>query len=111
MKFRWGPLVLGGFALVMSGLATAEELDAAKLEKGQALFMSKAVPACAVCHALQDAGAAGTIGPDLDALKPSYDQVRAALRDGVGVMPSFAATLDEDALDAVAAYVVHATKN
>ena len=111
MKFCFKPLIWGGLALALSGAAMAGEPDAAKLELGEAVFLKKAVPACAVCHALEAAGATGAIGPDLDATKPSYERVRAAMRDGVGVMPSFEGVLDEESLDAVAAYVVHTTQD
>ncbi len=110
MKFSFKPLMLGAFVLAVGGVAVAGEPDAAKLEQGQTLFKADAVPACSVCHTLQKAGATGAIGPDLDAMKPSYEQVRAALRDGVGVMPSYEETLDEAALDAVATFVAHATR-
>ncbi|MBB5215170.1 c-type cytochrome [Parapusillimonas granuli] len=98
-----------GLSLLSAGPALAAEPDAAMLEKGKALFMKDAVPACAVCHTLQDAGAAGPIGPDLDELKPTLEQVKKVLVEGAGTMPSFAETLDEASREAVAAYVVHAT--
>ena len=88
---------------------SAEAPDPAVLEQGKELFLSKAVPACAVCHTLADAGSEGAIGPDLDELKPDMAAVKKALHEGVGVMPSFAASLSEAEMDAVAAYVVHAT--
>ncbi len=84
--------------------------DSATLARGKALFQTQAVPACAVCHTLADAGAEGAIGPNLDDLKPELEQVRRALIDGVGVMPSFADSLSEDDLNAVAEYVVSASK-
>src|SRR5690606_28460169 len=83
--------------------------QAAVLERGKELFQSKAVPACAVCHALADADAAGAIGPDLDELKPSMDRIKQAMEEGVGAMPSFSASLSDEDMDAVASYVVHAT--
>ncbi|MDX3896433.1 MULTISPECIES: c-type cytochrome [Pusillimonas] len=83
--------------------------DPAVLEQGKELFLTKAVPACAVCHTLADAGSEGAIGPDLDELKPDMAAVKKALHEGVGVMPSFAATLSEEEMDAVSSYVVHAT--
>lgn len=109
MKFRFKPVVWGSLALALSGSAMAADAD--KLAKGKAIFLTDAVPACAVCHTLQEAGATGVVGPDLDEMKPTYDQVRAAMRDGVGVMPSFAATLNEEAQDAVAYFVEHVTRN
>ncbi len=84
--------------------------DAGMLALGKALFQTQATPACAICHTLADAGAEGAIGPNLDELKPGLEQVRRALKDGVGVMPSFADTLSEDELNAVAEYVVSASK-
>ena len=83
--------------------------DPDMLARGKVLFQT-ATPACAVCHTLEDAGATGGVGPNLDELKPGLEQVRRALIDGVGVMPSFADTLSEDDLNAVAEYVVSASK-
>lgn len=99
----------GVLLMTVAGAAWASGPDAAQLEKGKTLFMTGAVPACAICHALQDAGATGAIGPDLDELKPDLERVKKVLVDGAGSMPSFANTLDEASRDAIAAYVVHAT--
>ncbi|MGB6241561.1 MAG: cytochrome c [Castellaniella sp.] len=98
-------------ALTCGALAAAPVLaaDNATLEEGKTLFQKGAVPACAVCHTLQDAGASGDIGPDLDELQPNKDQILAVLRDGSGPMPSFAESLSEEQRQAVADYVVHAT--
>lgn len=85
--------------------SSAARSDAAVLEQGKQLFVSQAVPACAVCHTLADAGAEGTIGPDLDEIKPGFDAVKKALYEGLGVMPNFSETLSEEQIDAVAAYV------
>src|SRR3546814_2161320 len=71
--------------------------------------MTGAGPACAVCHALSDAGSSGAIGPDLDELKPDAARIKKVLQEGMGVMPSFANSMDEASMDAIAAYVVHAT--
>lgn len=93
-----------------AGLASAQEgADAAQLEQGKTLFTTDAVPACAICHTMKDAGATGAIGPDLDQLKPSADQVVKAMQTGLGAMPSFSNTLDEQQMQAVAAYIVHVT--
>src|SRR3546814_18487742 len=70
-----------------------------QLEKGKTLFMTGAVPACAVCHALSDAGSSGAIGPDLDELKPDAARLTKVLQEGMGVMPSFANSLAEDSMD------------
>ena len=102
--------VLSAAAVVLcmgvAGTSLAAEPD---LEKGKALFLSDAAPACAVCHTLKDAGSAGTIGPDLDELKPDAERIKKVLEEGMGVMPSYADSLDGASIDAIAAYVVHAT--
>jgi len=83
--------------------------DAAALARGRSLF-STAAPACAICHTLADAGATGTIGPDLDELKPDRDVILKVLKEGMGAMPSFAATLGEADRQALADYIVKVTR-
>ena len=77
--------------------------------RGKALFTDEAVPACAICHTLADAGTEGAIGPDLDELKPTKDVVLKVLKEGMGVMPSFAETLSPEDMEALATYVDEAT--
>ena len=90
--------------------AMAHAADDAVLARGKTLFTSAAKPvACAVCHTLADAGAAGAIGPSLDELKPTKDVVLKVLKEGMGAMPSFATTMNDDDRSAVADYVVSAT--
>lgn len=91
-------------------VAAAAQPDAAQLQEGKVLFQTGAVPACAVCHTLADAAATGAIGPDLDELQPTRQQLLSMMRDGGGAMPSFEETLTESQREAIAAYVVHATE-
>jgi cytochrome c6 len=42
---------------------------------------------CGGCHTLSDAGTNGEVGPNLDELQPSAQQVRSAIRRGPGAMP------------------------
>ena len=72
---------------------------------GKEVFVSVAQPSCTGCHTLADAGASGSVGPILDATKPSYDKVVERVTNGQGVMPSFKATLSEQQIQDVAAYV------
>src|SRR5581483_9196120 len=44
---------------------------------------------CASCHTLKDAGTTGTVGPNLDQLKPAESVVENQVRHGGGVMPAF----------------------
>ena len=73
--------------------------------QGKIVFMEAAEPACSICHTLSDAGATGEIGPNLDELAPSQDQVRNAVKGGVGLMPAFGDALTEEQINAVAYYV------
>jgi mono/diheme cytochrome c family protein len=63
---------------------------------------------CASCHTLADAGTTGTVGPNLDASKPSEALVVDRVTNGRGVMPSFKDSLDADQIAAVAEYVAGA---
>ena len=81
--------------------------DAAELQAGRTLFISGAVPACAVCHTLAEAGASGQVGPSLDELKPDAGRVEMAVRNCIGVMPAFESLSDEE-VAAVSRYVAHA---
>lgn len=64
---------------------------------------------CSSCHTLADAGATGTIGPDLDLTKPTYRRATARVTNGHPPMPSFKGTLTTQQIANVAAYVVKAT--
>ncbi|MEX8192929.1 SorU family sulfite dehydrogenase c-type cytochrome subunit [Comamonas guangdongensis] len=98
-------------ALLLSVLAAAAHADeAAQLARGKQLFTVAATPACAVCHTLKDAGTEGAIGPVLDELQPDAARVARALRDGIGSMPSFKATMSEADIAAVALYVSQASR-
>jgi sulfite dehydrogenase len=78
----------------------AEPGDAAA---GKAIFTGAA--GCKNCHTLKDAGATGTVGPNLDELKPPYALVIDRVTHGKGVMPSFGSQLSETDIQNVAKYV------
>jgi mono/diheme cytochrome c family protein len=75
---------------------------------GKTLFL-KAVPACAICHTLNDASSEGAVGPVLDEIKPSAQRVAKALRNGLGSMPSYGSKLSDSQIDALARYVSKAS--
>jgi len=97
------------FAALLTPLAAWSQ-DAAVIERGRTLFSSDAVPACAICHTLSDAGAEGAIGPNLDELKPDQDVILKVLEEGMGAMPPFAETLDAADKQALAEYIVAVTR-
>lgn len=60
---------------------------------------------CAGCHTLKNAGATGTVGPNLDQLKPSEARVELQVTNGGAVMPAFKGRLTPAQIKAVAEYV------
>jgi mono/diheme cytochrome c family protein len=60
---------------------------------------------CAGCHTLAAAGATGTVGPNLDQLKPSTSVVAHQVMVGGGAMPAFQGKLSPAQIQAVAQYV------
>ena len=83
-------------ALELTGDATA----------GKAVFTSAG---CVGCHTLADAGATGTVGPNLDEAKPDNELVVTRVTKGQGAMPPFAGQLTDQQIADVAAYVTQAT--
>jgi cytochrome c6 len=75
---------------------------------GKEVFLGES--GCSDCHTLADAGSTGTIGPNLDAVKPSYDKVVSQVTNGGGVMPPFGDKLTEEQIQDVAAYVSSVTQ-
>jgi cytochrome c oxidase subunit II len=85
---------------------------------GKALFTSGASPACASCHTLADAGATGTIGPNLDKvlkgkdaafIQKSIEDPSAFVAKGFqdGIMPAnYKSTLQPDEIKALTDYLV-----
>jgi mono/diheme cytochrome c family protein len=69
---------------------------------GAAVFASAG---CGSCHTLKTAHATGSIGPNLDQLRPSAASIRAIVESGGGTMPSFSGKLSPAQITAVAQYV------
>jgi cytochrome c6 len=60
---------------------------------------------CAMCHTLKAAGASGSVGPDLDAVKPTKSDVVANVTSGGATMPALAGTLSAGQIRAVSDFV------
>jgi cytochrome c oxidase subunit II len=85
---------------------------------GKAIFTSGAAPACGSCHTLSDAGADGTIGPNLDEvlkgkdaafIQQSIEEPSAEVAKGFqdGIMPNnYKATLQPEEIKALTDYLV-----
>jgi mono/diheme cytochrome c family protein len=74
--------------------------------KGNGVFASAG---CGNCHTLSAAHSNGTIGPNLDSLKPDYQAVTAQVTNGGAQMPAFKSSLSTQQIADVAAYVVDST--
>jgi outer membrane protein assembly factor BamB len=68
---------------------------------GEAIFTSS----CGSCHTLGAAGTGGSVGPNLDDLKPDAATVEAQVRNGGGGMPAFEGQLSDAEITAVSQYV------
>lgn len=77
------------------------EGTAATQAAGKTVFQSN----CSSCHTLADANAHGSVGPNLDDLKPSYATVKRQVTNGGGGMPAFGGRLSGKQIDDVAKYV------
>ena len=96
-------IILILFLLTSSSLASADS----KMELGLEVYNNKAM--CGTCHVLQAAGSDGNIGPNLDQLKPSLDQIIYAVTNGIGVMQAWENILTSEEIEAVAYYVFSST--
>ena len=83
--------------------------DSEKMALGLDVYNNKAM--CGTCHILKAAASEGNIGPDLDSLKPSEEQVKLVVTDGLGVMPAFGAEglLTPEEIDAVSHFVANSS--
>jgi mono/diheme cytochrome c family protein len=82
--------------------ATTEDTTATVGADGEEVFASAG---CGGCHTLSAAGTSGTIGPDLDSLAPTTEQVVTQVTNGGGAMPAFKDDLSPEEIQAVAEYV------
>jgi cbb3-type cytochrome c oxidase subunit III len=60
---------------------------------------------CGSCHTLAAAGTNGTVGPNLDGLKPALDRVVRQVTNGGTIMPAFKGKLTPAQIMAVAKFV------
>jgi cytochrome c6 len=94
--------------VLVSGTAFTS-VASANDEEGKLLFLKGAAPACAICHALEAAGAAGAVGPSMNELKPDAARVMNALKNGIGQMPSYS-SLTPEQMKILSEYVAKASR-
>ncbi len=87
-----------------------DDVPACELEgdaaNGESVYASSG---CGSCHTLAAAGSAGTVGPNLDDAKPSYELATTRVTKGLGGMPPFAGQLSDQEIADVSQYIVEST--
>ncbi len=93
---------VAAYVAAVAGVAGANAKPPSQLgNDGKTIFQSE----CASCHTLKAAATTGTIGPNLDTLKPSFPIAQHQVEVGGGVMPAFKGKLTQTQIDAVAKFV------
>jgi mono/diheme cytochrome c family protein len=100
--------VVGKVATVATAAPVPAQYKNGDPTAGKAVFKSAG---CTGCHTLKDAGATGTVGPNLDTVDPPPTLALAVDRvtHGRNAMPSFKGQLSDKQIADVTAYVVKAT--
>ena len=93
---------VAAFVAAVAGTGKANGGSSAALgTDGKKIFQAQ----CSSCHTLKAAAATGTVGPNLDQLKPSQAIVQHQVEVGGGVMPAFKGKLSDAQITAVAQFV------
>jgi mono/diheme cytochrome c family protein len=102
--------LLAAAALALAACGGGEEVSDESLpgdtQAGAQVFTEAG---CAGCHALGAAGSSGGTGPDLDTLRPGYEQIMRQVENGGRGMPSFRLQLSREQMRDVAAFVAEST--
>jgi mono/diheme cytochrome c family protein len=91
----------GGGTTTSAGTTTGAGTTTPAEADGEAVFTAN----CGSCHTLGAAGTSGSVGPNLDDLKPDAATVEAQVRNGGGGMPAFEGRLSDAEITAVSQYV------
>ena len=95
-------LDVAAYVASVAGTGSATTTPPAQLgNNGEAIFKAD----CSSCHTLKAAGTTGTVGPNLDQLKPKQATVVHQVTNGGAVMPAFKGKLTPAQIQAVATYV------
>ena len=70
-----------------------------------------ATAGCGGCHTLEEAGSTGSVGPNLDGMNLSFEQVQKQVENGGGPMPAFKGQLSEAEIANVSAFVADASSS
>ena len=93
---------VAAFVAAVAGTGNANAPSPSQLgTDGKKIFQAE----CSSCHTLKAAASTGTVGPNLDQLKPSQAIVQHQVTVGGGVMPAFKGKLTDAQIAAVAKFV------
>ena len=92
---------VAAFVAANAGAQGFAEATAVTSLDGKTIFKAK----CGSCHTLADAGTTGTVGPNLDQLKPPFARAKKQVINGGALMPAFKGVLTNAQIVAVAKYV------
>jgi cbb3-type cytochrome c oxidase subunit III len=93
---------VAAFVAAVAGTGSSNAKPPSQLgNDGKTIFQAE----CSSCHTLAAAQAKGTIGPNLDQLKPAQAIVQHQVEVGGGVMPAFKGKLTDAQITAVAKFV------
>ena len=84
----------------------APSLPDGNADSGKQVFASAG---CGGCHTLKAANASGTVGPNLDELKPELTAIQTQVINGGGGMPPYKGQLSDQQIADVSAYVYAST--
>ena len=95
-------LDVAAYVASVAGTGSATTPPPAQLgNDGKAIFKAD----CSSCHTLKAAGSTGTVGPNLDQLKPKQATVVHQVTNGGAVMPAFKGKLTPAQIQSVATFV------
>jgi cbb3-type cytochrome c oxidase subunit III len=95
-------LDVAAYVASVAGTGSATTTPPAQLgNDGKAIFKAD----CSSCHTLKAAGSTGTVGPNLDQLKPKQTTVVHQVTNGGAVMPAFKGKLTPAQIQSVATFV------
>src|SRR6188508_1093174 len=104
-------IVTAGLVLATTGCGSEDKSSTpSSNEKGSGSPGAKvfADAGCGNCHTMATAGATGTVGPNLDDLRPNQERVELQVTKGGNGMPSFAGKLSPTQIKDVAGFVATA---
>jgi cbb3-type cytochrome c oxidase subunit III len=95
-------LDVAAYVASVAGIGSATTTPPAQLgTNGEAIFKAD----CSSCHTLKAAASTGTVGPNLDQLKPKQAIVVHQVTNGGAVMPAFKGKLSSAQIQSVATFV------